>query len=170
MTFPEVDRRPDLWDVNISQRNLLHILNVKKFSGPKKRYHSYQYDSESSKHDSDNIDVEYGQDIQNLTGLDTNDIKCLLLTTHQCISIEIVFLLLCSKHTEKWKSTTVDSLLEDILCSPECIFRELTSYKIDGILRILQRYSSKKCPLFVRPKMKKLMKANFHAHLLGHYY
>ena len=170
MKFPEVDRRPDVWDVNISQPNLLYILNVKKFSGPKKKYYTYESDSESSKNDSDSIDVEYGQDIDNLTGVDTHDIKCLLLTTQWCISIEIVFLLLCSKRTEKWKSTTVESLLEDVLCSPECIFRELTSYEIDGILRILQRYSSKKCPLFVHPKMKKLTKANFLAHLLGHYY
>ena len=127
VTFPEIDRRPDLWDVNLSQPNLLHILNLKKFSGQKKRYYSYEPDSESTTSDIDDIDIDYSENVPLLIGSDTHDIKCELLTSHHGISTEIVFLLLCSKRTEKWSSTTVDSLLENVLCSPECIFRELTS-------------------------------------------
>ena len=61
VTFPEIDRRPDLWDVNLSQPNLLHILNLKKFSGQKKRYYSYEPDSESTTSDIDDIDIDYSE-------------------------------------------------------------------------------------------------------------
>ena len=59
--------------------------------------------------------------------------------------------------------------MNDVLCSAESIFKQLTAYKIDGILRILQRYTSKTCPLVLQHQMKKLAKANFLAFLLGHY-
>ena len=39
---------------------------------------------------------------------------------------------------------------------------------MDGIIRLLQCFSSKTCPLIIKPKMKKLAKANFLGHILEH--
>ena len=33
VTFPDVNKRPDVWQVHISEPNLLHLLKLKKFSG-----------------------------------------------------------------------------------------------------------------------------------------
>ena len=184
VTFPDVESRPKLWEVHIANPNLLHMLGLKKFSGRRQYYTDYhvESDSESSIHknideipevyhevDTHVVGIECGDGVQNITGCDTEDIKSLLLTSYQAISNEIIFLLLCGKRSEKWTSLDVESLMKDILCSPKHIFKELTVYEIDGILRVLQRYSSKKCPLLIKPKMKKLTKANFLGHVLGHY-
>ena len=164
--FPDVETRPDVWEVHLSYPNLLHLLQIKKFSGKQRDYRHYFSDSDSNTH----IELDsLVQDTVNLSGCDSDDIKSLMLTTYCAISTEIIFLLLCSKRADKWTSLNVESLLNDILCTPESIYKELTAYEIDRILRVLQTYSSKQCPLVVRPKMKKLTKANFLAHVLGHY-
>ena len=59
--------------------------------------------------------------------------------------------------------------MNEVLCSAESIFKQLTAYEIDGILHILQRHASKTCPLLLQHQKKKLAKANFLAFLLGHY-
>ena len=33
VTFPDVASRPDVWEVQISDPNLLHLLQIKKYSG-----------------------------------------------------------------------------------------------------------------------------------------
>ena len=104
-----------------------------------------------------------------INATDGEQIKSILLTTHRKICTEIIFLLLCGKHQDKWTSLTEEFLMNDVLCSAENIFKQLTAYEIDGILRILQRYASKTCPLVLWHQMKKLAKANFLAFLLGHY-
>ena len=188
VTFPDVATRPDVWEVHITDPNLLHLLQIKKYSGQRKQHTQYTYyDSESESSmpdmmesivedmecddiDTDEIGLEHGHIIPNLSGVDSADIKHILLTTHRNICTEIIFLLLCGKRGVKWNSLDVESLLNDILCTPESIYKELTSYEIDGVLRVIQRCCTKKCPLVVKPKMKKLTKANFLGHVLGHYY
>ena len=188
VTFLDVATRPDVWEVHITDLNLLHLLQIKKYSRQRKQQTQYTYyDSESESStpdmmesivedmecddmDTDEIGLEHGHIVPNLSGIDSADIKHILLTTHHDICTEIIFLLLCGKRGVKWSSLDVESLLNDILCTPESIYKELTSYKIDGVLRVIQRCCTKKCPLVVKPKMKKLMKANFLGHVLGHYY
>ena len=111
-----------------------------------------------------------GDTSPNLIGCDRDNIKFVLLSSHTAITSEIIFLLLCGKCGDKWISLDAEVLVNEVLSSSESIFKQLTAYKIDGILRVLQRYSSKKCGLFIRPKMKKLMKLNFLGHILGHYH
>ena len=134
------------------------------------RMESIEEDMESDDIDTDEIGLDHGYTVPNLSGLDSADIKHILLTTHHDICTEIIFLLLCGKRGGKWSSLDVESLLNDILCTPESIYKELTSYEIDGILCVIQRRCTKKCPLVVKPKMKKLMKVNFLGHVLGHYH
>ena len=171
VTFPEVGKRPDVWQVHLSEPNLLHLLELKKFSGKQRHYNVHQYDSESDTQDQIEPVEDYfldddpnegysalGDTALHLTGCDRDDIKSVLLSTHTAITTEIIFLLLCGKRGKKWTSLNAKTLVNEVLSSSESIFKQLTAYEIDGILRVLQRYSSKKCQLFIRPKMKKLTK------------
>ena len=182
VTFPQVDSRQDLWEVCICDSNLLHILGVKEFSS-----HSIHYEEENLGLDDDHsqhlhdlehdlvavemhdTDPNFTPGKKNFTSRDSEHIKSLLLTTHRSISTEIIFLLLCGKRQEKWTSLSVEDLVGNILSSAANIFKELTSYEIDGILRIIQRHSCGTCPLIIPSKMKKLAKSNFLAFILGNY-
>ena len=178
MTFPDVNKRPDVWQVHILEPILLHLLELKKFSGKWTYYNCQESDSESDTHDQMESIEDYladdwpdeGDTSPNLTGCDRDDIKFVLLSSHSAITTEIIFLLLCGKHGDKWISLDAQVLVNEVLSSSESIFKKLTAYEIDGILRILQRYSSEKCCLFICPKMKKLTKSNFLGHILGHYH
>ena len=33
VTFPDVGTRPDVWEVHITDPNLLHLLQIKKYTG-----------------------------------------------------------------------------------------------------------------------------------------
>ena len=164
VTFPEVDKRPDVWQVHLSEPNLLHLLELKKFSGKQRYYNVHQSDSESDTQDQmepiedyfldddpNEGDSALGHTALHLTGCNRDDIKSVLLSTHTAITTEIIFLLLCGKHGEKWISLNAETLVNEVLSSSESIFKQLTAYKIDGILHVLQWYSSKKCQLFIHP-------------------
>ena len=182
MTFPQVDSRPDLWEVRICDSNLLHILGVKEFSSHSiyDEEDNLGVDDDHSQHLDDlehdlvavemhDTDPDFTPAIKMFSSRDSEHIKSLLLTTHCSISTEIIFLLLCGKHQEKWISLSVKDLVVNILSSIANIFNELTSYEIDGILCIILRHSCRTCPLLIPSKMKKLAKANFLAFILGNY-
>ena len=176
VTFPDVNKRPDAWQVHILEPNLLHLLELKKFSGKQTYYNHQESDSKSDTHDQMESVEDFladdwpdeGDTSPNLTGCDRDDKKFVLLSSHSAITTEIIFLLLCGKRGDKWIS--LDAQVNEVLSSSESIFKQLTAYEIDDILPVLQWYSSKKCHLFIHPKMKKLKKSNFLGHILGHYH
>ena len=43
VTFPDVATRPDVWEVHITDPNLLHLLQIKKYSGQRKQHTQYTY-------------------------------------------------------------------------------------------------------------------------------
>ena len=145
VTFPDVDKRPDVWQVHISEPNLLHLLELKKFSGKRTYYNCQESDSESDTHDQMESIEDYladdwpdeGDTSPNLTGCDRDDIKFVLLSSHSAITTEIIFLLLCGKCGDKWISLDAQVLVNEVLSSSESIFKQLTTYEIDGILQVL---------------------------------
>ena len=62
-----------------------------------------------------------------INATDGEQIKSILLTTHHKICTEIIFLLLCGKRQDKWTSLTEEFLMNDVLCSAENIFKQLTA-------------------------------------------
>ena len=98
VTFPDAENRRDVWEVHISEPNLLHMLLVKKFSGIRRYYNINPSDiPQEMIVESAQVGLEFGYTLPELSGCDSHDIKHLLLTTHREICTEIIFLLLCSK-------------------------------------------------------------------------
>ena len=139
VTFPTVEVQPDLWEVRLSDRNLLHTLSQKEFSPGMSSVHGLMAEDSVSNNDDADVQLEmYHSHPLMFNSNDSTSIRSLLLSTHKSICTEIIFLLLCGKGERKWTSLTVESLLDDILSSAENIFKKLTSCEIDGILCILQ--------------------------------
>ena len=135
VTFPDTENRRDVWEVHISEPNLLHVLLVKKFSGIRRYYNINPSDiPQETIVESAQVGLEFGYTLPELNGCNSDDIKHLLLTTHREICTEIIFLLLCSKHETKWRSIDEECLMNDFLCSSKTIFKEFTFYKMDGIM------------------------------------
>ena len=54
VTFPDVDSRPKLWEVKISDRNLLHLLKIKEFFGSQRDY-NYSDSNDPTPDDIDSV-------------------------------------------------------------------------------------------------------------------
>ena len=177
--FPNVDKRPDLWQVNICDRNLLHMWGKRKL---RKRFTETSHLGQSAEsthildeleHDIIQIDMHDTDSIldnvsENFLVTDCGHIRNLLLTTHKHILIEMLFSLLCGKRTDKWSSFDPESLYDTVLLTSKSIYIEMTAHEIDGILKILQNSACKECPLVLPKYLKKLGKSNLLAFLLGH--
>ena len=177
--FPNVERRPDLWQVNICDCNLLHIWGKLKLHRRFTQTSNVAISGESSnlldevEHDFMEIDMHVTDSIldnvsENFLVMNSGHIQNLLLTSQNSILIEILFFLLCGKRTEKWSSFHPQDFYDTVFQSSKDIFTELKIHEIDGILKILQKSSCKQCPLFVPKKLKKLTKSNILAFILGH--
>ena len=113
--FPNVEHRPDLWHVNICDRNLLHMWGKRKLHRRFTQSSNVAISGESSnlldqiEHDLMEIDMHDTDSIldnvsENFVVTDSGHIRNLLLTSQNNILIEILFFLLCGKRTEKWSS------------------------------------------------------------------
>ena len=177
--FPQVTDRPELWQVRVCDRNLLHILGMRPYrSNPttlnmqeEAAYETVDIQIDSLEHDM--VQVEMNDTDQLISeksqyfGPHDNRLIREILTTHKHILNEIIFFLLCGRRQDNWSHLTTDILINDILTGAEQIFKQLTSFEIDGILGIFERQSTRKLPGMKRPKMKKLEKANLLAFILG---
>ena len=123
--FPNVECRPDLWQVNICDCNLLHMWGKHKLqrrftqtsnvghSGESINFlHEIEHDFiEIDMHDTDSILDNVSE---NFVVTDSGHIQNLLLTSHNNILIKILFFLLCGKKTEKWSSFDPQSLYDTV--------------------------------------------------------
>ena len=177
--FPNIECRPDLWQVNICDHKLLHMWGKHKLCRRFTQTSNVAISGKSSnlldeiEHDVMEIDMHDTDSIldnvsENFVVTDSGHIRNLLLTSHNNILIEILFFLLCGKRTEKWSSFHPQDFYNTVFRSSKDIFTELTIHEIDGILKILQKSSCKECPLVVPKKLKKLSKSNILAFVLGH--
>ena len=128
----------------MSDRNVLHIFGIRKLR--------------RNSHDAHD----------NFLSTDCGHIRNLLMTSHHHVLLEILFSLLCGKCQGKWNHIDTQELYDSVFISSQKIYEELTSSKIDVILKIFQTYSIKECPLQLNSKLKKLGKSNFLEFLLGH--
>ena len=179
ITFPDVEHRPDLWQVNICDCNLIHMWGKSKL---RRRFTETSHIPQSGdsshfldeiEHDLIETDMHDTNSIldnvsENFVATDCGHIRNLLLTMHNDILIEILFFLLCGKRAEKWSSCDPQSLYDTVLRSAKSIYTEFTTHEIDGILKILQKSACKECPLALHKNLKKLSKSNILAFLLGH--
>ena len=124
--FPNVECRPDLWQVNICDRNLNQAWGKRKL---RRRFsetsHLTQSEESSNfldqiEHDLIQIDMHDTDSIldnvsENFVITDSGHIRNLLLTSHNNILFEILFFLLCGKRTEKWNSFDPQSLYDTVL-------------------------------------------------------
>ena len=142
--FPTVNERPDLWEICLCDRNLLHLFGIRKLH--------------TALHQAD----------KNFLSTDCGHIRNILLTSHQHVLVEILFSLLSGKRPDKWSHFDTQELYDSVFMSSQKIYEELTSSEIDVILKIVQAASIKECPLHLNSKLKKLGKSNFLAFILGH--
>ena len=142
--FPTVSERPDLWEVCLCDRNILHLFGKRTLN--------------KSSNEAD----------KNFLPTDCGHIRNILLTSHNNIMVEILFGLLCGKRTDKWSHFDTQELYDCVFMSAKTIHDELTSSEIDVILKIIQNASLPECKLHINPKLKKLGKSNFLAFILGH--
>ena len=160
LRFPNVECRPDLWQVNICDHNLLHMWGKSKLHRRFTQTSNLATSGESSnfldeiEHDVMDIDMHDTDSIldngsENFAVMDSGHIRNLLLTSHNNILMEILFFLLCGKRTDKWSSFDPQELYDTVFRSSNDIFTQLTIHEIDGILKILQKSSCKQCPLVV---------------------
>ena len=140
--FPTVTERPDLWEVCLCDRNLLHIFGIRQLHSTLHQVHD------------------------NFLSTDCRHIRNILMTSHHHVLVEMLFLLLCGKRTAKWSNFDTQELYDSVFISSQKIYEELTSSEIDVILKILQTASIRECPLHLNSKLKKLGKSNFLAFLL----
>ena len=180
--FPTVNARPFLWQVHISDRNMMHIWGKRKLQRTSltssEGTDTHDIDTnvsdeiETMEHDLVNAiatdsDTQPADSCPNFLPTDVGHIRNILLTEKNNIMIEILFFLLCGKRTDKWAGYDESSLYDNVLNSAEHIYTELTIYELDGILKILQRSASPQCPLKIHGKHNKLAKSNYLAFLLG---
>ena len=149
LIFPNVERRPDLWQVNICDRNLLHMWGKRKLCKRFTQTSNVATSGESSnlldqiEDDVMDIDMHETDSIldnvsENFSVTDSGHIRNLLLTSHNKILMEILFFLLCGKRTCKWSSFDAQELYDTVFRSSKDIFTQLTIHEIDGILKILE--------------------------------
>ena len=125
LRFPNVERRPDLWQVNICDCNLLHMWGKCKLCRMFTQTSNVAISGESSnlldeiEHDVMDIEMHETDSIldnvsENFVVTDSGHIQNLLLTSHNNILIEILFFLLCGKRTEKWSSFNPQDLYDTV--------------------------------------------------------
>ena len=110
LIFPNVECRPDLWQVNICDQNLLHMWGKRKLRKRFTQTSNVATSGESSnlldqiEDDVMDIDMHETDSIldnvsENFSVTDSGHIRNLLLTSHNKILMEILFFLLCGKRT-----------------------------------------------------------------------
>ena len=97
-----------------------------------------------------------------------NEIKSVLLGSHQCVLKDILIALLCSDNSIKWSAYNCREFYEFALSSTNAIYTSKTTHDIDIVINVLRKWECPSVSLGMKLNVSKLQKANQLVFILGH--
>ena len=177
---PSCNSRPDLWITPLGvNHTLVEFLGIERPTSQQQNDFDMESDGDDDNDDIRNLRSEVVDESERTPDISTQqqeptprvsaqEIKYILLGSHQHILEDILIHLLSSERQHKWSSYTCKEFYDIALSSTHAMHGSMTNHDLDIVINVLRKWESKECLLGIKLNDQKLRKANQLGFIFGH--